>query len=423
MTGTTTNTEVQGEVPDILGMSDEDFLKHESVETIKPEPVESKTQEELDAEAATAKKAEEEAAAAEAERLAAEEAAKKEKEVKEPDNASTTKVVEKDDKVQPNSEVKTEKDKTKVPPTGSTDPNKAKDPAGEKTEVDKSVPVDYEKLFKQVMAPFKANGKMIEPRSPEEVIGLMQMGANYTRKMQELQPYRKTMMMLENNGILNEKDISFLIDLKNKNPEAIKKLLKESGLNPMEIDIETDPKYVEGNHLVSDEEERFRSVLDDVVSTDEGKATMGVIHKDWDQASKEHLWKEPDLMKSIHTQRQNGIYDQIVREIEHLKAVGEIPAGTPFLSAYKGVGEWLQKQGKLAPVSGSTQVDPAATTTETRKEPLETRVVPKTATKTDNGELAAAAATTRSGAKKADVFTNPLAMSDEEFMKTMAGRV
>lgn len=52
----------------------------------------------------------------------------------------------------------------------------------------------------------------MQVNSVDEAIQLMQMGANYTRKMQELQPHRKTLLMLENNGLLDEGKLSFLID-------------------------------------------------------------------------------------------------------------------------------------------------------------------------------------------------------------------
>lgn len=44
--------------------------------------------------------------------------------------------------------------------------------------------VDYKAGYEQIMALTKANGKTMQVKSVEEAIQLMQMGANYTRKMQ-----------------------------------------------------------------------------------------------------------------------------------------------------------------------------------------------------------------------------------------------
>ena len=51
----------------------------------------------------------------------------------------------------------------------------------------------------------------------------MQMGAGYGRKLQDMQPHLKTLRMLEKNNLLDEGKLSYLIDLDQKNPDAIKK--------------------------------------------------------------------------------------------------------------------------------------------------------------------------------------------------------
>lgn len=57
----------------------------------------------------------------------------------------------------------------------------------------------------------------IELRDSSEAVQLMQKGANYTRKMQDIAPHRKVLLMLENNGLLDEGKLSYLIDLEKKN--------------------------------------------------------------------------------------------------------------------------------------------------------------------------------------------------------------
>jgi hypothetical protein len=262
------------------------------------------------------------------------------------------------------------------------------------------------------MAPFKANGKMITLNSPEELIQLAQMGANYTRKMQDIQPHRKVLQMLENNGLLDEGKLSFLIDLDKKDPEAIKKLIKDTGMDPLDIDTSVEPAYKEGNHLVSDESVAFDTALEDIKSTPNGIETIQVINQ-WDHASKDLLWKSPDLMAVIHSQRDNGIYDRIATEIDRRKTLGIIPATVPFIHAYRAVGDELNNQGKfndlVKPIPKNNQ-------------PIATRVVTPKPTVT-NGTKASAASTTRSVTTPAKQLVNPLAMSDEDFLKQMNNRV
>lgn len=285
-------------------------------------------------------------------------------------------------------------------------------------EVDKDkqsegLPADfnYKAGYEQLMAPFKANGKMITPRSPEEAISLMQMGANYTRKMQELQPYRKVMLMLQNNGLMDEGKLSYLIDLDKKNPDAIKKLVKEAGIDPLDINPEEEINYQVGNHRVSDTEAAFATELDDLKSTPEGQATLGVISQTWDEASKEALFENRGLLQTIQSQRENGIYEIISNEIHRLQMLSQIPAGTPFIQAYNNVGNQLAQQGAFNHlVKQPEPVKPVVTA------PIATRVVTPKPTVT-HSEQASAASPSRAAPSKVASLINPLAMSDEDFAK------
>ena len=287
-----------------------------------------------------------------------------------------------------------------------------KDPVVDNKTTDTTSSIDYEEGYKRLMAPFKANGKMVTLNSPEEAIQLMQMGANYTRKMQDIQPHRKVLQMLENNGLLDEGKLSFLIDLDKKNPEAIKKLIKDTGIDPLDIDTSVEPDYKEGNHRISDEDVAFTTVLEDIKSSPNGIETIQVINQ-WDHASKDLLWKSPELMSVIHSQRDNGIYDRITTEIERRKTLGIIPASVPFINAYKVVGDELNSQGKF-----NDLVKPIPN----RNTPIATRVAAPKPTVTNNNQ-ANAASTTRSVKTPAKPLVNPLAMSDEDFLKQFSNRV
>ena len=89
---------------------------------------------------------------------------------------------------------------------------------------------DYKAEYLRLLAPFKANGKEIAVSTVDDAISLMQMGANYNKKMAGLKPSLKMLKLLENSGLLSEEKISYLIDLEKKNPAAINKLIKDSGI-------------------------------------------------------------------------------------------------------------------------------------------------------------------------------------------------
>lgn len=271
---------------------------------------------------------------------------------------------------------------------------------------EKSVTIDYKKFYEKIMTPFKANGKLITLKTPEEAIQLMQMGANYTRKMQAIAPYKKTLLMLENNGLLDENKLSFLIDLDKKNPEAIKKLIKDAGIDPMDIDTSTEPQYKEGSHKVSNEEAAFMTVLDDLKQSQDGMQTIKEINSNWDDASKNILWSSPDIMRTIHQQRENGVYQLIVDEMERQRTLGNISPETPFLVAYKQIGDALVANKQKA-VPQPVAVKAKTVKTSTLK----------------NSEKAKAAAPNRTTPSAPKRFINPLAMSDEDFLKQMKDRL
>ena len=267
--------------------------------------------------------------------------------------------------------------------------------------------IDYKAEYERLMKPLKANGKDIELRSPDELVKLAQQGANYTQKMQALAPHRKILLMLQNNGLLDETKLNTLIDLDKKNPEAIKQLMLDAGINPLDLDPELKPQYQPGNHTVSDQEANFNAVLDNHKHNEEGRATLAICNT-WDQASKDLLWTNPEIIDTMHDQRTSGVYDLIANEVERQKMLGNIPTHTPFLEAYKLVGDQM--------VAGK------AATVQTAPVPVARRAAAPTAEVANNAKANAAAAP-RTTAKSAKTVVNPLAMSDEDFMKQFANRL
>jgi len=342
----------------------------------------------------------------------------------------------------PGGEAAAEPDKTAAPgaadaPADGAKPGTeaAKDGAGDKPaapgseakpegDAAKTETPNYQGFYEQIMKPFKANGRDIQLKSPEEAIQLMQMGANFTRKMQEIAPHRKILTMLDKVQLLDEDKLSFLIDLDKGDPEAIKKFIKDKGVDPLDIDTTTEPAYREGSHKVSDEEQRFSSTLDELSSTQEGRDTLLTVEKTWDQASKDMLWSQPEVLPIIRAQRETGIYDRIVAEIDRQKTLGQLPADKPFLEAYQIAGDLLDKQGAFADIrekaDGGTGTTTATTTDTQAGKPAPAPVattVAKPQSDVAAADKAAAAAPSRTTPAQAKTAVNVLAMSDEEFLK------
>ena len=295
---------------------------------------------------------------------------------------------------------------------------KAKDDSKDEGKAKAAENVDYEAAYKKIMAPFKANGREIKLDNPDEVIQLMQRGANYTKKMQALQPSLKILRMLQNNELHDENKINHVIDIMKGDKEAIRHFLKEKGIDPLDFDSESGKEYKPGNHKISDNAMNFVSTLDEIKESEHGNAVIADANT-WDDASKNAIFENPQVLSLLADHRQKGYYDQIVGEIEKQRSLGNVEiARLPFLHAYKVVGDAMEQKGLFAPAKADTlKKDTQKPTSVVAKQ-----TAPRKPTK-NNGDKAKAASPTQQSNKKAAETINPLAMSDDEFLEQMKNRV
>jgi hypothetical protein len=303
--------------------------------------------------------------------------------------------------------------KTETDPAGSPDKDAADKP---KTETEQVTP-DYKAFYDQLIGkPIRANGKEITLRNPDEALRLIQMGAGYGKKLQDLQPHLKTLKMLEANDLLDPTQLSYLIDIRNKNPDAIKNLIKESGIDPLDLNPGDNVDYKPQDHSVSDAQIRFQEALEEVTSLPQGAEVVQIINQKWDAESKQLLWDSPEILSIIQTQKVSGVYDQIASEVDRQKLLGSIPPHTPFLKAYEIAGKALFGQPQETTTTTPEVKAPVAQPA-TEPKVLATRpAAPKAPVKND--DKARAAAPTQATARKAAPVINPLEMADDEFLKT-----
>ena len=318
------------------------------------------------------------------------------------------------------------KDKA-VTPDPKLDPKDVKDAAPVGRSSKDMKPEELASFYDQVMKPFKANGREIQLRTPEEAIRLMQMGAGYGRKLQDMQPHLKTLRMLEKNNLLDQKKLGFLIDINSKNPEAIKKLIKDSGIDPLDLNMDDNANYRPTDHSVSDNEVAFAEALKDVSSQPGGRDTIQHINSTWDQQSKEFLWGNPEVLAVIQDQRANGIYDTIAAEIDRKKMLGEIAPTVPFLEAYKIAGDALVATKSLTqpgsePAPQSSKPAPAPKADQQAGRVLGTRTAAPKSSATNSDKAKAASSPTNSS-RKAKETVNPLDMADDDFLKQFENRL
>ena len=305
-----------------------------------------------------------------------------------------------------------------VTPEGEDEPAKEEDagkdsPASEEKAEEEAEPApkeetDYKAEYQKILAPFSANGKQMQVQSAEEAITLMQMGANYNKKMAALKPNLKLLKLLENNGLLSEEKLSFLIDLDKKNPDAITKLVKDSGLDPLEMDV-SKSDYKPNTYTVHDREVELDSVLSDIQDTPTYSKTISIVGNKWDGESKKIIVENPQLIKVINDHMASGVFDLISNEVDRQRALNRLN-GVSDIEAYRLVGDEMHNRGALRPASQPAQKVPG-----TVREPVPTKPA---AQNQDTRSKKLAASTPKAAAPvKNDPDFNPLAMSDEDFAK------
>jgi hypothetical protein len=274
---------------------------------------------------------------------------------------------------------------------------------------------DYKAAYEKLTAPFKANGKDIQVKGPEDAVALMQMGANYNKKMAGLKPSLKILKLLENNGLLDEAKLGFLIDLDKRNPEAINKLVSESGIDPMDLSADNASKYRPSTYMVDEREMELDDVLKELEETPAYARTLEVVGSKWDGASKQAIAAEPDVLRVLNDHIERGIYDRIATRIESERVFGRLK-GLTDLQAYRKVGDAIQAEGGFADLGHQKQTKPAV--------PVVAKPAPAKVDEAKLKDKKRAAGSTKAAVPgsvvKADF--NPLAMSDEEFTKQVQAK-
>ena len=266
--------------------------------------------------------------------------------------------------------------------------------------------LDFEALHNQLLQPFNANGSEMQVNNVEEAVKLMQMGANYSKKMTALKPNMKLLKMLENNDLLDEAKLNLLIDVAAGNTDAISQLVRDNNIDPLNLKTEEENKYTPKNHTVGDHQVDLDDVISRIQDTTSFTDTMDIVSSKWDETSKRDIANNPNALEVINTHVSNGTYATIQSEVERIKVFGGLQGVSDF-DAYKQVGDQLFTAGKIT-MDGKPKA--------TEKVVVKTAPKAQPSNKTRTDKRKAASPTKNSSTPKAkQPDYNPLALSDEDF--------
>ena len=289
-------------------------------------------------------------------------------------------------------------------PDAATETKTEDAPEAETTEV----VIDYKAEYERLMKPFKANGREIAVDNIDDAVTLMQMGANYNKKMAALKPNLKLMKMLENNGLLSEERINFLIDVEKKSPTAIAKLVKDSGIDLMDLDTEKASSYTPKTYAVDEREIALDDVIEDIKETSTYSRTLDIVSNKWDGASKQVIASTPALLKVINDHVERGVYDIISKEVEKERVFGRL-SGVSDIDAYRQVGDAIQAKGGFNHLGHQEKT--------TAKAPVVVQPKAKVVDDTLKDKKRAAGSVKPAVSSQIAKDFNPLALSDAEFSK------
>ena len=267
---------------------------------------------------------------------------------------------------------------------------------------------DHKSAYEQITQPFKANGVDMQVKDPQDIVKLMQMGANYQKKMAQMKPNLMLIKMLEKNDLLDQGKLHNLIDLSKKNPDAIAKLLKDSGVDPLDIDTEGESKYRPTDYSVTDKEYELDAVLDEIKDTEHFSDTINVLTKEWDTASRNIISDNPNMIRVINDHKGNGVFDKVNTVLQQEKSLGNTK-GISDIDAYRRIAEHLHQTGVL-----HYGDDKSGTSTGSRSKDT---VDKSQANAERNKQRKAVAPVKKAAPVKSSDGEGFLGLSDEEFMK------
>jgi hypothetical protein len=157
---------------------------------------------------------------------------------------------------------------------------------------------------------FKANGQEFEfddKEIMEQFPKIFGQAMDYTKKMQAIKPYRKTIDAIEQAGLGHE-DINLMIDVLKGDKEAVTEVLKRTGVDALDLDTENSG-YVAKDYGRDEQALALKDVIDDISKDREYSITENIVGKQWDDASWKEMSQQPETIRGLHVDVQSGMYD------------------------------------------------------------------------------------------------------------------
>jgi len=178
--------------------------------------------------------------------------------------------------------------------------------------------------------PLKANGKEYPIDSIEELYKMASAGAGAQQKYQAIAGYKKTIMAAEKAEVDLMEAVNLMADYKANPTGVIARLLKESKLDPLEIDTDTDVSEAT-DRSVSDFEVKYDEVIGEIGDSPIFPKVQELLlsKNGWDEASRAKFLEDPSLIKNLHEEMSpmdadgKSMFDLVSPMAEKMKLSGD----------------------------------------------------------------------------------------------------
>jgi hypothetical protein len=190
----------------------------------------------------------------------------------------------------------------------------ASDPDGEVAEEEEQPTEEVEagEVKPQPVHSYKANGveyKFTQDEIMNQFPKIFGQAMDYTKKMQQIKPWRKTIDAIEQAQISHE-DLSLAIDVLKGDKDAIAAVLKRTGVDTLDLDVDGS-KYVPKSYGRDESTLNLKDVVDEISQDQEYATTSTILSKQWDDVSWKEMSSKPDMIKALHLDVKNGVYSNV----------------------------------------------------------------------------------------------------------------
>ena len=313
-----------------------------------------------------------------------------------------------DTEVKPEEEAKEQSQEVEPDNTESSDTESTE--ATTEATASETTEIDYKAFYETVTKDFKASGKVMPGvKDPEKFIKALQMATDYALKTAAIKPALKRIKLLED---ISDAEFEEMLDFRKRNPEVIKKALKDANLDPIDLDMDQ-INYVPQQRIPSDAEYEYREVVEDLAKDAKFAITRNIILNDLDPKSKEMVLTDPRVLKALHAEVALGRFEQLQAQAVQLRTFGNIPSDVSDIELFASIAKQMdENSGKINNSNPSEVSSQVISNTQTK--PVTNQVDPELEDK-----RARAGIQTKVQSKTVKKY-DPTKLSDEEFMQLLS---